>query len=59
VLTLLWYLLLLILGWIALWLFVYFFSSTVLCPKCGGEMEWKFSFLRGQGKYCRRCWHED
>jgi hypothetical protein len=53
-----WYLILAILAWFALWLFVFAYSATALCPQCGGEMESRFSFLRGEGRYCRRCWYE-
>ena len=56
--VLLWYLLLAILAWLALWLVAYLYSATVLCPRCGGELEARFSFLRGDGTYCRRCDYE-
>jgi hypothetical protein len=55
---LLWYLVLAIVAWISFWLFLYFYSATTLCPQCGGELEARFSFLRGQGTYCRRCMYE-
>jgi hypothetical protein len=58
VLWLLLYLLLAILIWISFWAFLFFYSATSLCPQCGGELESRFSFARGQGIYCRRCWYE-
>ncbi|MFN0251243.1 MAG: hypothetical protein ACKV2T_30490 [Kofleriaceae bacterium] len=51
------YLVLAIVGWFALWL-VLFVYSTSLCPNCGSELESRFSFLRGQGTYCARCSYE-
>jgi hypothetical protein len=52
----LWYLVFAILVWISFWLFLFFYSATTLCPQCGGELETRFSFLRGrQGTFCNRC----
>lgn len=52
------YLLLAIVAWFALWVIAWAYAATALCPRCGGELESRFSFLRGQGTYCKRCWYE-
>ncbi len=56
--VILWYIVLAILAWFAFWVIAYAYSATVLCPKCGGELDRRFSFLRGEGTYCKRCWYE-
>jgi hypothetical protein len=53
---LLWYLLLLVIGWFALWAVAFFYVATTLCPRCGGELESRYSYLRGTyGSYCKSC----